>query len=231
MNVKKELFKHKTEKFRKFEANLVPNIDIKNIIGTKSTFQRQIAKNLYSSGGYLKFVNNVPHRYLEENLVHAHLIEYIKDFDDVLYATKKLLPYMDNWMVTDTISSRCFERNKKETLKLVNKCLNSKKTYTIRFGIILLKKYFLDEDFDINQMNKALSIKNKDYYVKMMQAWYIADGLIKHPKEFIKVLKIKKLDSFVQNKSIQKARESYRIPNSLKKELLKYKVSYEKVHI
>ena len=57
-----------------------------------------------------------------------------------------------------------------------------------------------------------------------MQAWYIADGLIDHSKEFVSILKKKKLDPFVQNKSIQKARESYRIPDSLKKELLKYKV-------
>ena len=141
-----------------------------------------------------------------------------------MYALKKLLPYIDNWMVSDTISSNSFAKNKDKLLKFVYKCLNSRKTYTIRVGIIFLKKYFLDDEFTEEQMNKVLSIKHDDYYVKMMQAWYIADGLIKHKNEFVKVLKSKKLDKFVQNKSIQKARESYRIPNNLKKELLKYKV-------
>ena len=223
MNVKKELEKHSSEKFRYFEANLAPNVDIKNIIGTKSTWQNKIAKYLYDSGEYVTFINKVPHRFLEENLVHAHLISYIKDYDDAMYVLKKLLPHIDNWMVSDTIGCRAFSKNKDKLIVFINKCLVSKKTYVIRVGIIFLKKYFLDDSFDIKQMNKALSIKHKDYYVKMMQAWYIADGLIYHPKEFITILKKKKLDPFVQNKGIQKARESYRISNSLKKELLKYK--------
>lgn len=224
MNVKKELFKYKDEKFRKFESNLTPNLDIKNIIGVKSPNQKLIAKELYKSGKYKKFIDSVPHKYLEENLVHVHLINLLKDYDECMYALKKILPYIDNWMVSDSISSRYFEKNKDKLIKFIYKCLSSKKTYTIRVGIIFLKKYYLDDDFTVEQMNKALSIKHDDYYVKMMQAWYIADGLIKHKKEFISVLKKKKLDKFVQNKSIQKARESYRIPDSLKKELLKYKV-------
>ena len=156
MNVNKELRKHSTNKFRRFEANLAPNVDIKYIIGTKSPWQNKIAKRLYDTGEYKAFVNKVPHRYLEENLVHAHLISYIKDFDEVLLATKKLLPYIDNWMITDTISSRQFEKNKDKTLKFIYKCLDSKKTYTIRFGICLLKKYYLDDDLNItiNQSNK-----------------------------------------------------------------------------
>ena len=224
MNVKKELFKNKDEKFRKFEANLVPDFDIKKIIGTKSPYQKQIAKDLYKSGDYLKFVDDVPHKYLEENLVHVHLISCLKDYDECMYVLKKILPYIDNWMVSDSISSRYFEKNKDKLLIFIYKCLSSKKPYVIRVGIIFLKKYYLDDDFSKEQMNKVLSIKHDNYYVKMMQAWYIADGLIKHDKEFISILKKKKLDKFVQNKAIQKARESYRIPESLKKELLKYKI-------
>lgn len=223
MNVKKELLKHKDDKFKKFEANLVPGLDIKNIIGTKSPYQKQIAKDLYKSGEYIKFVDDVPHKYLEENLVHVHLISYMKSYDECMYALKKILPYIDNWMVSDSISSRYFDKNKDKLLKFIYKCLSSKKPYVIRVGIILLKKYYLDDYFSNEQMNKALSIKHDDYYVKMMQAWYIADGLIEHDKDFISILKKKKLDKFVQNKAIQKARESYRISESLKKELLKYK--------
>lgn len=224
MNVRKELLKHKNEKFRKFEANLTPNLDIKNIIGVKSPYQKEIAKNLYKTGDYKKFIDSVPHKYLEENLVHVHLINCLKDYDECIYALNKILPYIDNWMVSDSISSKYFERNKDKLIKFINKCLSSKKTYVIRVGIIFLKKYYLDDDFNKSQMNKALSIKHEDYYVKMMQAWYIADGLIKHKDDFLSVLKKKKLDKFVQNKAIQKARESYRIPSTLKRELLKYKI-------
>ena len=224
MNVKKELFKCKNDKFRQFEANLTPTIGIERIIGVKSPDTKRIAKELFLSNNYKSFINSVPHKYLEENLVHVHLINLLKDYDETLWAIKKLLPYMNSWMETDSIGSRTLEKNKDKLIVYINSCLKSKKTYYIRLGIIFLKKYYLDESFSIEQMNKVAAIKHKDYYVKMMQAWYIADGLIKQEKIFLDLLKKKKLDPFVQNKGIQKARESYRISNKVKKELLKYKI-------
>ena len=224
MNVKKELLKYKDSKFKDFESNLVPNIDKSLVIGVKNPFIRKISKSLYLTGEYKKFIDKVPHKYLEENLVHIHTLNLIKDYDEAIYSLKKIVPYMNNWMVTDTVGSRTFEKNKDKLTISINKWLKSRKPYTIRLAIILLKKYFLDDLFKLEQLNKVISIKHDDYYVKMMQAWYIAEGLIKHEKEFLNVIKKKKLDSFIQNKSIQKARESYRISNNLKKELLKYKV-------
>lgn len=224
MNVKKELFKYKDSKFKDFESNLVPNIDKSLCIGVKAPRVKEISKKLYINDEYMKFFNAVPHKYLEENLVHVHTINLLKDYDEAIYAIKKLVPYMDNWMVTDTIGSRTLDKNKDLLIKDINKWLKSKKPYTIRLAILLLKKFFLDDSFKIDQLNKVVSIKHDDYYVKMMQAWYMAEGLSKHNKEFLGIIKKKKLDKFIQNKSIQKARESYRISDSLKKELLKYKV-------
>lgn len=224
MNVYKELLKNKDEKFRIFEANLVPTINIKNIIGVRSPIYKSISKKLYQSGEYKRYIEAVPHKYLEENLVHAHIIEYIKDYDECIYAIKKLAPYIDNWMVSDCISSKILENNKDKLIKFISQCLKSKKVYTIRLGIIFLKKYYLDDNFNPKHIKLVMSVKNDDYYVKMIIAWYFAEGLIKQYDSFIKIIKAKKLEKFVQNKSIQKARESFRIPKKLKDDLLKYKV-------
>lgn len=227
MNVYKELVKFKSNKFKDFESNLVPTINKKFIIGVKSPYIKKIAKQLYTSGQYNSFINKIPHKYLEENLVHMQVINLIRNYDEAIAAINKLLPYMDNWMITDSIGSKTLNNNKKKLENFVFKCLNSKNPYTIRLGILLLKKYFLDDSFSSKQMKKALYIKTNDYYVKMMQAWYVAEGLLKQNKIFFKEIKNQKLDPFVQNKSIQKAKESFRISNNLKKELSKYKVSYE----
>lgn len=224
MNVYKELLKNKDEKFRLFESNLLPTIDIKNIIGVRGPIYKSISKKLYQTGEYIKFIDDTPHKYLEENLVHAHIIDYIKDYDECIHAIKKLLPYIDNWMVSDCIASKVLEKNKDKFIIFINKCLKSNKVYTIRLGISFLKKYYLDEDFNPDHIKKVISVKNDDYYVKMMQAWYFAEGLTKQYDSFIKIIKTKKLDKFIQNKSIQKARESFRISNRLKNDLLKYKV-------
>jgi hypothetical protein len=58
----------------------------------------------------------------------------------------------------------------------------------------------------------------------MMQAWYFATALAKQEKTTFRLIKKKELPAFVQNKSIQKARESRRISIKLKEELNAYKI-------
>ena len=55
----------------------------------------------------------------------------------------------------------------------------SDKTYTIRFGIEMAMSHFLDDDFDLSFTNKISKIRNDEYYVKMMVAWYFATALAK----------------------------------------------------
>lgn len=54
----------------------------------------------------------------------------------------------------------------------------------------------------------------------MMRAWYFATALIGHYDDIVKILETGRLDTFTHNKTISKARESYRITPE-KKEYLK----------
>ena len=49
-----------------------------------------------------------------------------------------------------------------------------------------------------------------------MLAWYFATALAKQKEATLLIIQSKKLDTFVQNKTIQKARESYRISQEIK---------------
>ena len=117
------------------------------------------------------------------------------------------------------MSPKVFKKNKDNLLKEIKVWIKSKETYTIRFAIGMLMSYFLDEDFDKKYLELVSKIKSKEYYVNMMIAWYFATALAKQYKDTIIYLKNNKLDTWVHNKTIQKAIESYRITNDQKEYL------------
>ena len=55
-----------------------------------------------------------------------------------------------------------------------------------------------------------------EYYINMAVAWYYSFALIKQYDSAIKVIESRRLDPWVHNKSIQKAIESYRVPDDRK---------------
>ena len=75
-----------------------------------------------------------------------------------------------------------------------------------------------------DKMEKVLEVKCGEYYVDMAVAWYMSFTLIKQWDDAIKVIEEKKLNVWVHNKSIQKAIESYRIPDDKKTYLKTLKI-------
>ena len=73
------------------------------------------------------------------------------------------------------------------------------------------KQQILDDDFKSEYLGTVANIKSDEYYLKMMIAWFFATALSKHWNETVVYLEKEKLDVWVRNKTIQKARESYRI--------------------
>ena len=71
--------------------------------------------------------------------------------------------------------------------------------------------HFLDEDFDCRYLDTVCEIKSEEYYIRMMQAWYFATALAKQYDAAIVYIEDSRLDTWVHNKAIQKAIESYRI--------------------
>jgi 3-methyladenine DNA glycosylase AlkD len=101
----------------------------------------------------------------------------------------------------------------------IQEWINSSHTYTIRFGIVTLMKFFMNERLDENHLNLLLDIKSDEYYVNMAISWYIATALACRWETVIPYIENKKFDKWVHNKAIQKAVESYRITNEQKEYL------------
>ncbi|RAL57546.1 DNA alkylation repair protein [Candidatus Gracilibacteria bacterium GN02-872] len=221
--LQEKLLPLKDDKNALFVAKLIPNIDPKTILGTKIPVLRNLAKEFKNSSEKENFLKIIPHKFFEENLLHVIFLESEKDFDKAVLELEKFLPFVDNWSVCDTSSPKIFKKYPNETLQKIKIWIKSEKVYTIRYAIGLLLSNFLDENFSADLLELVAEVKNDDYYVQMMQAWFFATALAKQYDATISLLESKKLEPFVQNKTIQKSRESRRISSETKKYLLSLK--------
>ena len=223
--MKDKLLKLQDIKYKSFQERLIPNIDKNVIIGIKIPVLRKLAKEMIKDGSYIKFLDSLPHVYLEENLLHAILVSELKDYDECIFRLNLFLPYIDNWEVCDIISPKAFKNNNlKLILKKIKKWLNSKDEYIIRFGIEILMMYYLDDNFDISYHDLVSKIRSSYYYVNMMIAWYFATALAKKWDISIKYLEENRLDKWTHNKTIQKAIESYKITKEQKEYLRQLRI-------
>ena len=219
MSVYERLLEVKDEGYRDFQAKLVPNISPDSIIGVRTPDMRAVAKEVFSSKERDEFLNELPHKYYEENLVHFFVISLIKDFDECIEATERFLPYVDCWPVSDQATPKSFKKNHEKLLPYIKKWIADEHVYTARFGIRMLMNEFLGDDFKEEYLEIVSSKKGDDYYLKMMVAWYFATALAKKYEESVKYIEERKLDEWVHRKAIQKAIESFRVSEEHKEYL------------
>ena len=219
-----ELFKMQDEKYRDFNSKLIPTVDKESMIGVRTPELRKYAKQLVKREDVGEFLHSVPHKYFDENQLHAFVLAEIKDFGVCLEEVKNFLPYIDNWATCDQLSPKVFKKYRKELLLHIKEWINSDKTYTVRFGIGMLMEHFLDEEFDFTYPEMVAEIRSEEYYINMMTAWYFATALAKQYEKVLPFIENKKLDTWTHNKAIQKAVESYRITDEQKTYLKGLKV-------
>ncbi len=228
IKIQEELFKKQDTGYRDFQAGLIPGKTLDNMIGVRTPLLRAFAKEILKSGDYEEFLNDLPHKYFDEDQLHAFIISGIKDYDMAMEELIKFLPYVDNWATCDQMSPKVFKKNKEDLLKHIKDWIKSDKTYTIRFGIGMLMEHFLDEDYDIKYPEMVARLRSDEYYVNMMIAWYFATALAKQYDSILPFIEEKKLDDWTHNKAIQKAVESYRITPQQKEYLKTLKVKAKK---
>lgn len=225
--IKDYLLKNQDLQYKQFHSSLMPTINSEVVIGIKVPILRNYTKELlkkYDIQSFVPFFKDLPHQYYEENNIHAFLIEKINNYDECLFQLEQFLPYIDNWATCDMLNPKVFSKNKDKLLKKINEWIKSSHTYTIRFGIGMLMRYFLDKDFNSSYLELVYSIKSEEYYVNMVKAWFFATALTKQYDATLPVFQNKKLDTWTHNKAIQKAIESFRVPAEHKQYLKTLKI-------
>ena len=214
--VQAELFEMQDLTYRDFHAKLIPTIDKETVIGVRTPMLRAYAKKFGKTADAVTFLEVLPHKYYEENNLHGLLIEQIKDYPACIAAIERFLPYVDNWATCDMIALRTMKKHLDVFIQEIYSWMASDHPYVVRFGIGMLMRYYLDEQFKPEYPEKVAEIKSDEYYVNMMRAWYFATALAKQYDQILPYLEEKKLDTWTHNKTIQKAVESYRIASEQK---------------
>lgn len=209
--IRKELKKLQDNGYREMQVTIIPTLEADSIIGVRTPALRQLAKEFAKREDISEFLTDLPHKFFEENQLHAFILSGMKDAESCIRLVDEFLPYVDNWATCDQMSPKVFKKHKQLLLEYVDKWIRSEHTYVKRFAIGMLMEHFLDEDFKTSYLTKVSKIRSEEYYVNMMIAWYFATALAKQYEDTLPFIEKQKLDKWTHNKSIQKAVESYRI--------------------
>lgn len=210
-NLRRELFNLRDETYRDFQAKSVPNVAKEKFIGVRTPALSRLVKKYFRDVDAQSFLNDLPHKYFEENSIHASLLSELKNFNECLSATKIFLPYVDNWATCDSISPKIFQQHTAELEAEISNWLKSEHVYTVRFGLSMLMKFYLGENFDVKYLERAAEVRSEEYYVQMMAAWLFATALAKHYDAVIEFLTERRLSPPIHKRTIRKALESRRI--------------------
>ena len=209
--LQKQLFELQDLKYRDFHSKLMPETDKETVIGIRTPVLRKFAKEFAGTSEAEAFLRQLPHRYYEENNLHMMLITGIKDYEKCMEEIQRFLPCIDNGATCDYPAPKCFARHKDQVLEEAKRWISSGETYVIRYGIGMLMRLFLDEDFSSEYLEMAAAVQSQEYYVNMMIAWYFATALAKQWDATVPYIEQHKLSDWVHRKTVQKAVESYRI--------------------
>ena len=215
--LQKQLFELQDIKYRDFHSKLMPETAKEKIIGIRTPVLRNFAKVFAGTPESEDFLQQLPHQFYEENNLHMMLITGIKDYPKCMEEVQRFLPYIDNWATCDCFCPKVFAKHKAELLPHIRRWLGTGETYTMRYAMGMLMRYYLDADFRPEYLAWVAGVHREEYYINMMRAWYFATALAKQPEATLPWLTEKRLDVWTHNKTIQKAVESYRIPDERKR--------------
>ena len=214
--VRGRLFALRDETNAAFMARLVPTLPPESVLGVRMPDCRALAKELCRMPDIGEFLTDLPHRYLDENNLHALILNEEKDCAAAVAAIDAFLPYVDNWATCDALRPKAFKKHPSALPDECRRWMRSGATYTVRFGIEMLMTHYLDEGFRPEYLEEVSIIKSKEYYVNMMIAWYFATALAKQYEAAISYIEQRRLDQWTHNNTIRKAIESCRITEERK---------------
>ena len=225
--IQKILFKYQDKKYADFSAKLVPTLPREAFIGVRSPAYKNVIREIKSLPPAVlqDFLADLPHKYHEENCLQIALINKIKNYEECLTALENFLPYINSWAVSDGLNPAVLKKNRNLLLPKLQDWIRSEKPFIQRVGMLLLMKYFLDDDFKAEYLELPAAIRSDQYYVNMMTAWLFAEALVKQWDTAITFIQDKKLDIWTHNKAIQKACESFRVSPEHKEYLKGFRIN------
>lgn len=214
LDIRQELFAAADPKYKAFHKKLIPDVQEDKIIGVRIPQLRKLGKKLEN--------DDFAWDYYEEVMLHGFYIGYKKmEYSERLSLLDAFVPRIDNWAVCDCVcaSLKFIEKKRTEFLQYLKKYMDSEKEYELRFAAVILMDYYLTDDYIDFSLNWLKSVKSEYYYVQMAVAWALCTAFTKYQDKVMPVLESKTLPKDVQNKTISKIRDSFRVDRNTKEYL------------
>lgn len=234
----RSLANHVDPNYAAFMRPLVPTVDPHRLVGVRTPQLRKIARELYRRGDASDFMSSLPHVLFEENQVHAFAIGMEREYERSIELYDLFLPHVDNWATCDQLPVRVLAEQPARTLECARRWMSSEHGFTVRFGIGVLMRLFLDDLFEPRFAAMVAAARmpgsperpepeSDAYYVDMMRAWYFAEALVRQPMAAWPYVERRDecalLDEWTRRKAIQKACESRRISVEAKERLRSFR--------
>lgn len=214
--IREQIFELADEEYQKFQSKLCPGID--NIVGVRIPLLRKLAKEI-AKGNWREYMKYAQDEYYEEVMLQGMVLGYVKaDIEEVLSYITDFVPKIDNWSVCDSfcVGLKFTKTNMERVWDYIQPYLESKQEFEMRFGIVMLLDFYIEEDYIDRVLILLDEVKHEAYYVKMAVAWAISICYIKFPEKAMKYLNNNTLDDFTYNKGLQKITESLRVDKETK---------------
>lgn len=211
MDIREELFELKDEKYRDFQIKLTPTVDENTVIGVRIPELRKLAKKLENS--------DFGWDYYEEKMLHGFYIGTKKmPYETRIALLEEFIPMIDNWAVCDSACSsmKFINKNREKFFEFLKRYMYSKDEYSLRFVCVILMSYYIDDEYIDFVLDYYSNLKSDYYYVKMAVAWGLSVAFVKYQERVLPILESKKLSCDVQNMTISKIRDSFRVDSNLK---------------
>lgn len=214
-----ELKKHADTKYRAFTEKIVPTKY--PIIGIRMPTLKQEAKKI-SKEDVKSFLACVRSDTYEEVLLEALVIASINNLDIYCSYFDSFLDKIDNWAVCDTLvsSSKIMSSEKEFFFQKGCNFIHSSKPFVARVGYVIFLTHCVCDNYPKKMFPLITEYQSDSYYVAMAIAWLLSVLLVGFYEDTKSYLEEHQLSKFILQKTISKARDSYRLTEEQKEELM-----------
>lgn len=213
------------EEYRTFHAKLIPGTKVE-YLGVRVPKLRAVSKQILKDDWRLFLQEAEDSDIYEMIMLYGMVMAGAKcDFAEKLDYVTQFVPQIDNWGVCDIVvgALKDVKKHPEEMYAFLQCYLTSEKEFELRFAIVVLMSYYLNDEYIDRVLEWYGTIKHEGYYVKMAVAWGVSVCFVKYREKTLAFLEAGRLEPWTQNKAIQKIRESYRVSAEDKEFLKRFK--------
>lgn len=225
-DLKRELLSLADPDYQKFQLALIPNLPSSMLIGVRLPALRKIAKRLAKSVGS-EYLECACDDSFEEIMLQGMVIGNLKAdtleaLDEIFRFIRRFVPKISNWSVCDSFCAglKLSSVWPEEVCHFLDGFLKSGREFEIRFGVVMLLNYYVEEARLGNlfqTFDEICRLPGELFYARMAVAWAVSICFVKYPEPTMKYLYKNDMDPFTYKKSLQKIIESRQAEDELKK--------------